>query len=290
MNRGLLVLFALAVGCHRTVPAVDASRVINGKSDSQHFKIDPIVDGSLIAMGIGFSALEEVITSTGEIVPQRPGPQTDVSLFDRGAITQTVDPSAATLSNIGLATAIGFAVIDPVVTGFRDGWDAALVDFVMYGETLSLTLAVTDIAKVAVRRPRPLAYREQAALDAQYPPGMSPSITDTDSQLSFFSGHAAICASVTATATYLAFRRAGPKSVRPWITLGVGTALTTFVSIERVRAGVHFPTDVIAGTFVGVAIGILVPHLHRHASELPRVWIGGAPMPGGGGGTISGLF
>jgi hypothetical protein len=33
-------------------------------------------------------------------------------------------------------------------------------------------------------------------------------ITDTDSALSFFSGHASLTAAVTATATYLAFTRA----------------------------------------------------------------------------------
>ena len=38
---------------------------------------------------------------------------------------------------------------------------------------------------------------------------------------------------------------------RPWLTLGLGTALTTFVSVERVRAGAHFPTDVIAGAIAG---------------------------------------
>jgi undecaprenyl-diphosphatase len=30
-----------------------------------------------------------------------------------------------------------------------------------------------------------------------------------------------------------------------------------------VRAGKHFPTDVLAGTFAGAGIGIVMPHLHR---------------------------
>jgi hypothetical protein len=32
---------------------------------------------------------------------------------------------------------------------------------------------------------------------------------------------------------------------------------------ERVRAGEHFPTDVIAGSIAGAGIGLVVPHLHR---------------------------
>jgi undecaprenyl-diphosphatase len=94
---------------------------------------------------------------------------------------------------------------------------------------------------------------------------------------------------IGATATYLAFVRS-PHSPRPWITLGVATALTAFVSYERVRAGDHFPTDVIAGAMAGAAIGILVPHLHRHKDEAPPVWIGVAPAPGGGSLSLQGLF
>jgi membrane-associated phospholipid phosphatase len=69
-------------------------------------------------------------------------------------------------------------------------------------------------------------------------------------------------ASIGATATYLAFARS-PRTARPWITLALATALSTFVSVERVRAGKHFPTDVIAGSLAGAGVGIVVPHLHR---------------------------
>jgi hypothetical protein len=57
--------------------------------------------------------------------------------------------------------------------------------------------------------------------------------------MSFFSGHASITASVTAASTYLAFSRSTDR-VRPWLTLGIGTALTTMVGFGRVQAGEHF--------------------------------------------------
>ena len=50
-----------------------------------------------------------------------------------------------------------------------------------------------------------------------------------------------------------------------------------------VAAGDHFPTDVIAGALTGAAVGILVPHLHRHESDGRAMWIGLAPMPSGMG-------
>lgn len=254
----------------------------------QHFVVDPVVDGVLIAGGAGFSGLLSLVLSTGEIRATPPGPTSNLLSFDRVAVTQRIDPNATTYSDIGLYTAVGFAVLDPLFSSFRDGWDAGLVDALMYAETLSLTETLTDVTKIAVRRPRPVDYVNcQASTTSAATPACS---SNTDLQLSFFSGHAATVASIGATATYLAFVR-DPQSPRPWITLGLASGLTAFVSYERVRSGQHFPTDVIAGSMAGAAVGILVPHLHRHQQEAPPVWVGGGPTPGGGGTvTLGGAF
>jgi undecaprenyl-diphosphatase len=255
----------------------------------QHFTIDPVSDGVLIAGGGALAGLLSLILSTGEIKPTLPGPTSSLLSFDRLAVTQHVDPNAGTYSSIGLYATIGFAALDPFLSAYRDGWDAALVDAVMYAETISLTEALTDVTKIAVRRPRPIDY-------VTCPYGAASTLTspactgNTDLQLSFFSGHASTIAAIGATATYLAFQRAGAKSPRGWITLAATVGMTTFVSIERVRAGEHFPTDVLAGAFAGGMVGVLVPHLHKHAEEAPTVWIGMAPRDGGGLLTVSGLF
>jgi undecaprenyl-diphosphatase len=250
--------------------------------------LDPVADGALTAVGFGFSLLLGAVLGTGEIKPPVISVSTSSLLsIDRSAVTQTIDTSASTYSDIGLYTALGFAVLDPILSGVRDGWDAALVDAFMYAESGSLALTLTDVTKIAVRRPRPIDYIRCPLVNGG--PNPSPDCDSTDLGLSFFSGHAAGVASVGATATYLAFMR-DPKSARPWVTLVVATALTSFVSIERVRAGEHFPTDVIAGSLAGAAIGVLVPHLHRHVSESPPVWIGVAPVPGGGTLGLQGRF
>jgi membrane-associated phospholipid phosphatase len=255
----------------------------------QHFVLDPVADGALTVAGFGFSLLLGEVLSTGEIRPPQISVSTSSLLsIDRLAVTQTLDTSASTYSDIGLVSAVGFAVLDPILSGFRDGWDAALVDAFMYAESGSLAFALTDLTKVAVRRPRPIDYiRCPVQVDGD--PSTNPGCNSTDLGLSFFSGHAAAVASIGATATYIAFMR-DPKAARPWLTLVVATALTSFVSIERVRAGEHFPTDVIAGSLAGAVIGVLVPHLHRHVSEAPPVWFGVAPVPGGGSLTLKGVF
>jgi undecaprenyl-diphosphatase len=235
-----------------------------------------------------------MIIATGEIRPQQISPTFNPNTLlaiDRGAVTQHVDPNAATLSNVGIGLALGFAVLDPIATGFRErSAMSGLVDGVLYVETLTVTMAVTNLAKVAVRRPRPLAYT--AAAQHKDDPGYSN--TDTDSSLSFFSGHTSTTAALAATATYLAFARS-PRSVRPWLTLIAGTALTSFVGFERVRAGKHFPTDVLAGAMAGAGVGLLVPHLHRTDRDGQRAyWLGAAPMTydtaRGGVVSINGIF
>jgi membrane-associated phospholipid phosphatase len=235
------------------------------RAADQHFTIDPVSDAALIGASAGFSLLLSGILSTGEIHPSplAPGDDTKLLSIDRLAVTQSIDPNADAYSNIGLYAAAGFAALDPILSGTRDGWDAGLVDAVLYAETVSLTEALTDMTKIAVRRPRPLEY-----IQCEHA-GSSSACASTDVELSFFSGHAATVASITATATYLAFRRS-PDSPRPWLTLALGTALSVFVDYERVRAGAHFPTDVLAGSLAGAAVGVLVPHLHRHTQDPPQ--------------------
>jgi hypothetical protein len=261
--------------------------------EGQHFVLDPVSDGVLTGAGFGFATLLAEVLGTGEITPPAPSVGASSLLsIDRGAITQTIDPHASTYSNIGLYAAVGYAVLDPILSGFRDGTDALVVDAFMYAESASLALTLTDVTKIAVRRPRPIDYINCPAVKlASGGTGPNPSsgCNSTDLGLSFFSGHASTVAAIGATATYIAFVRS-PDSPRPWITLGVATALTGFVSYERVRAGEHFPTDVIAGAMAGAAIGVLVPHLHRHKQEQPHVWVGIGPLDRGGTVSFQGIF
>lgn len=266
-----------------------APRPSEPPSGPGRFEAEPLRDGAIIGVSLSFAGLLELINSTGEVHPQQISPNfnvDDLLPIDRVAVRQTIDPNASTYSNIGLYAAMAYAVADPIMTGYREGSvQAALVDGVIYAEALSITWGVTNLAKIAVRRPRPIEYIEVMA-HAGDPNFM---VSTTDSSQSFFSGHASLSAAVTATATYLAFARS-PDTARPWITFGVGTALTAFISYERVRAGAHFPSDVIAGALAGAAVGTLVTHFHRSESNKQRpLWIGFGPDQGGGDGGVLAL-
>jgi membrane-associated phospholipid phosphatase len=257
-----------------------------------HFIADPLSDGAVLSLTLGTGALSEAILATGEIKPQAPGDPAKLLVFDRAAVDQTPAGTWGTVSAIGLFSAFGFAALDPILSGFRDGTETAIVDAVIYAETVSITWTTTNLAKIAFRRPRPSAYREARRLrEAGVPETeIASRITDTNSALSFFSGHGSTTAGVAATASYLAFARA-PGTPRPWITLGVGALVTTVTCVGRVRSGEHFPTDVIAGAMAGFGIGILVAHSHRAEAPTQRpIWIGAAPVADGGIVTVSGLL
>jgi undecaprenyl-diphosphatase len=255
------------------------------------FQADPVGDGATLSVSLGFGLLSQIVLSTGEIRPQQIAATFDTQslvALDRIAINQKVSETAASYSNYGVYAAVAFAIADPILTGIReDSRQAALVDGVIYAEAIGVTYAVTNLAKVTVRRPRPYAYIEfnKHRDDPNY------NNADTDSSLSFFSGHTATLAAISSAATYLAFARAG-DGARPWVTLVAGSAATTFVAIERVRAGQHFPTDVIAGAMAGGGIGLLVAHMHREDTAKQRpVWIGFTPLDLSGGlATIGGEF
>jgi len=277
------ILGFVALSCFLPIalaPAAHAQEIISAPPhlpETDHFTIDPVVDGVLVAGGVTFSSLLGLILSTGEIrpTPLQPGASDKLLSIDRIAVTQNIDQSAGSRSNVGLYAAYGYALLDPILSGVRDGRRALLVDAILYAEAISLTQALTSATKIGVRRPRPIDY---AMCGGDNPPASCGN--NTDLQLSFFSGHASTTGAISATATYLAFMRSGPRRARPWITLGVGTLVTAFVSYERVRSGEHFPTDVIMGSLAGAGIGVLVPHFHRrphyHESEYcaPPVIIG----------------
>ena len=256
------------------------------------FAADPIADGGIIIASLTFAGILEQINGTGEIRPQQIAPNFERSQLlwiDRVAVAQNIDENGAKFrSNLGLFGAVAFAAVDPILTGVREHHvQAGLVDAIIYAEALTVTMGVTNLAKLAVRRPRPIAYIEAE----KHKDDPTWSNSNTDSALSFFSGHASITACVTATASYLAFARS-ESLWRPLLTLGVGLAVTTFTAYERVHGAAHFPTDVIAGAVAGAGTGIIVTHIHRSEDiKQRRVWVGYAPQRDDGGVVqVSGLF
>lgn len=248
------------------------------------YVIDPVADAALLGASFGFGGLLELILSTGELRPQEPiDPDRLLSIDRKVALSDHPEHSAPRLSDVVVGVVATYAVTDVLRAGLsgdrpKHEW---LRSSVLYLESGSVTWAINNLVKVAVRRPRPFAYEEKRKMEST---NMS-----TNAALSFYSLHTALVASVSSTAAYLAFERA-PRSIEPWVVAGIGVVATTFVGIQRVRAHAHFPTDVLAGAMAGAGVGLLVPHLHR-AKQGVAVAVGPIYTPEGGAGlSIAGRY
>ena len=105
-----------------------------------------------------------------------------------------------------------------------------------------------------VNRYRPFAYYDELTMEAK---------TGNGTTDSWFSGHT----STTSTASFFMAKvlsdyhpELGGKK---WLLYGAALIPPAFVGIYRIKALKHFPTDVIMGTAVGAAVGILIPHFHK---------------------------
>jgi membrane-associated phospholipid phosphatase len=154
-------------------------------------------------------------------------------------------------------------VVTPVALQAGAGIDdAGGRRLLIYGETLSATLALNSVTKYLVARPRPYVYsadpRVMRYADRQR----------NDSHLSFFSGHSAMTFAAAVSGSYL-FTQTSPDRGARAAVWGTELFLAATTAGLRVRAGQHFPSDVLVGAVVGAGLGAGIPALH-YAGRHPR--------------------
>jgi membrane-associated phospholipid phosphatase len=165
----------------------------------------------------------------------------------------------STASDIGLYSLMGFSALVLLVD---EGPLPALNDAVVVAESGLLATAFSSVVTVAAGRPRPFLYGTKAPLDER---------NSADGGLSFLSSHATVSFAVV-TSMYLTERRLHPDESLPYLVLGGGLVLSSFIGTARVMAGRHFITDSIGGAIMGTSVGILVPALHGLPVQvLPQV-------------------
>lgn len=228
----------------------------HGPPKNAQVDVDLITDGAIVLSSLSFGILLEGIVQTGEIRPQQAGDPNVLLAIDRPrALSDSELPHG--LSNVAIGSMALYAVLDSIFVQTLDRGERSLDYAILYLQSLSITLALTSLTKLAVRRPRPKAY---LAVRQGQP------LTDrTDDALSFYSGHTALTGAMAATAAYLAWTRPNASLLERWLVTAFGALATTAAGILRVAEGQHFPTDVIAGGLVGLSIGTVVPHIHRSA-------------------------
>ena len=108
------------------------------------------------------------------------------------------------------------------------------------------------------QRIRPLAYYESLPLEVR---------NDGNNRLSFYSGHTLSAAASTffIAKVYSDYHpELGNKKY--WL-YGLALIPPTYVGYHRLKALKHYPTDVLLGYGLGIAVGVLMPELHKKKND-----------------------
>jgi membrane-associated phospholipid phosphatase len=182
---------------------------------------------------------------------------------------------------------------------------------VTFAASLGYTMLTTELLKVAVGNPRPIAWADSSALEQTAPEDRYDLVDEqlsSDAYHSFPSGHTSMTAAATSSIVTMLeyhFLEIAKKNGDYGPAIGWGIAgpllslgMTTTVGALRVAGGAHHAADVLVGGSIGTMFGILVPILmlepatdqkerKRHGGlELESVSVGVA----NGQGTVQGLW
>lgn len=233
-------------------------------TDHQHVIIKPpytkkfkkelpfiLASGVTFAAGFVAGALDKVKPYTEEQLINNPPDINSINSFDRKSALNWSTSIGTTSDYVLWSITILPALFLSEHHTERDIKTLA----VMYLEVFTFNFGITEIAKNTANRPRPYVYNPNVPTETR---------TGASSRQSFFSGHT----SQTAAASFFFAKVITDyhPTLKPGLKTGMWIFAATVPAINgylRVKAGKHFPTDVITGYVAGAATGWLIPQLHR---------------------------
>jgi len=170
---------------------------------------------------------------------------------------RTADVLSSVIDGVLPASAVGYLVLS---ASGRGDVDAGLVDSLLVTEAVAGALLLNQVVKLLVGRQRPYAFY-----------GHDIRASETEKNLSFYSGHASLAFSVVAATVTVAAMRGYAGT---GIAAGVGFTLAAGVGYLRIAADQHYLSDVLVGAAAGGLMGWAVPRIFHS----PRA--GSAPPAG----------
>ncbi len=225
----------------------------------------------LLPAGIGLSSLGSVLHARQDAVTLEEIAgldRNDVNAFDRPA-TFNWSPRWADGSDLTLGilvfSAVSLAAGPPLL---HARWPEALTMATMLAETALLVRGAVYLTKGTVDRKRPYLYNSGLTVEERLS-------VRSDARSSFISGHtaASFAAAAFISKVFTDIHGPSPGTTLLWAS---SLSLAALTGYARLKAGLHFPTDVIAGAAVGFGIGYLVPVLHKKGRG-DRVSVAAAP-------------
>jgi len=181
----------------------------------------------------------------------------NIPSFDRVA-TRVFRPQTSRISDIGLLAGSLAPFVLLAGRKARQDWKAHLF---IWWQVATWTDGLTTWTKALSLRPRPFTfyYAENYPMVSS---DLEELVKERDSRFSFFSGHS----SFTTASCFLAARMFAdyyPDSrAKKWV-WATAILLPATVAFLRVRAGKHYPTDVITGYLIGAGVGLAIPALYK---------------------------
>jgi membrane-associated phospholipid phosphatase len=233
-------------------PNPDTDITGKGNASGEVYKIKAKVDIPITLAAAGFTlfGFSKIYSRDkipeSEILALRPE---NVNSIDRST-AGNFDEKAKDLSDkffFGAMPAPLILMLDKEIR--KDGLKVGM----LYLEAMTITGVFYTGSSMIVGRFRPRTYNTTLPMEDR---------TRGAGKNSFIAGHPAL----VATSTFFmakVYSDYHPEMKNKWIlyTLAGGASLAT--GLLRIKAGEHFPTDVMAGIPVGVLSGILVPHFHK---------------------------
>jgi membrane-associated phospholipid phosphatase len=204
------------------------------------------IDGAVIAGAAGGALGSTLLPVRGGALWQR-----QLLSFD-GRAEDNFSTRAHDYSNV----TFGLALAAPLAFDVARGVDRDTVRrTAIYGEALAVNFLLNSGIKHAVGRPRPYLYSDSPDVQA-WAAGQG-----NDARQSFYSGHTSTTFCAAVAGSWLYAQSSSDTTLR---TIAWATSLTLAGATAdlRVRAGKHFPSDVLAGAALGSAIGYAIPRLH----------------------------
>jgi len=202
-------------------------------------------DAASIGTAGGLALLPHVLSLPHGPPPCAPCDPASLAGIDRAAV-HPFSGGASAASTVLLAGVVGFAGV--VLLADRPAAEAR-TNIVVFLNGLAWAEATSEWAKVLAHRSRPMLYTPAAVAAA----------TDVDNRRSFPSGHATAAFAAATAYLVIAEREQLPQRARNAALLYAGAV---GVSVLRISAGAHFPTDVVAGGLLGTGVGWLAARAH----------------------------
>lgn len=249
------------------VLAACAPAAAQSQDDSEPDAFTPVGPVDYVITGVAIGSV--LVFETAVDGPSEPN-WTGGILLDDGARslmrlhTSGGRNTAAFISDMGFYSMMAYAVIiDPIVISAGSEPELAYQLLIMHLEAIAVTGALSRPGQKLAGRERPFAHKCEEEPDYHKFCGgsLSPESFISGHTAVAFGGAAAMCETHSNTQPY--------GSTGDTITCIAGLSVATLTGVLRMSADMHYFSDVLLGSGIGLAVGFLLPRLLHFNVERP---------------------